>query len=211
MAKNNKKRIRSISELLVESITGKLADDELAYVVQKLKACQPGNDENLWALIKTVGCAGASQYRKLIESFLHYPSMPFAACTALRVLQCWGYIEAYREEIKKFTIGVEWDRDQEVRSTALQHAKYVLRQGRGFDLELLALLIYFFENPCGIVEEEATICEAICYGFGKDMQDILKNKKDLCIIEQAQALIRTQKIPLPIPLCRPNCYDEEYE
>lgn len=138
--------MRNVNELLKEAKWGQLSQEEIDYVVHRIKASTPENeDADLSMLIAILGACCAIQYRELVEKFLHYPSSPLIAQTALETL-CdeWGYTLDYIKEIKQFIDGVEWDKKDDLRMAAIACAPNILT--RETDNELLQILFNIFEN-----------------------------------------------------------------
>lgn len=176
--------MRNLAALLDEAKWGKLTNEEIAYVVQKLESCKPGDDDNLYTLIHILGKAHAKQYKRKIESFLYYPSYSMITKIALQTLCCfWGYYQEYLTEIKKFMRGVEWDDEEQIRIIAISSAGQSL--SLSYDHELLQLLIQIFENE----KEEESIREmayfALATAMGQSSREIITKGFDISVIEQA--------------------------
>lgn len=151
--------MRNLDDLLEEAKWGKLTGEEIAYVASEIKKSKPGDDEKLYRLLhilgkSLIGDPRASQYVKLVEGFLVYPSDPMISQMAFVTLCCyWGPGEKYINWMKKFIRGVDWDDMDDVRLVAISIAGEYLLQT--FDKELLELLVQTFEASfCSSKEEE---------------------------------------------------------
>ena len=149
--------MRSLDDLLDEATLGKLTKEEIQYVVSRIKEYDPSSNQDLYGLLCTLGRAITStpmipQYRKLMESFLVYPTDSMISRIAFIVLcDYWGLTNEYLQQMKDFIRGVDWD-DNDVRLVAISTAGEHLREN--FNPELLELLIETFEGSgCSSKEE----------------------------------------------------------
>jgi len=183
---------------LEEAKWGKLTEEELLYVVEQIKASSPGNDDNLYTLIHTLGRSGAIQYQKLVERFLYYPSNPTITSIALRTLCVyWSFAESYKDLLKEFIQGVEWEPRDFLRINAISCAGQLLMTH--LDRRLLEMLLEIWdrdpnqENP--IVQEAAY--EALFYAAGKTSRDLTKMEEegrlDLSVIDKARQMVEKLK------------------
>src|SRR5579872_3646112 len=123
------KKIRSLEDLVEEARWGKLTQNELDYVVQRIKSIDPdtaSNDEgwDLVSLIYILGRSGADQYRQLVEKFLHFRSNEMVCAKALQTLfDYWQFTEEYLDDVKLYIRGVEWDWTDDVRTMATNQIK----------------------------------------------------------------------------------------
>ncbi|HUD01899.1 MAG TPA: hypothetical protein VMR37_06195 [Rhabdochlamydiaceae bacterium] len=169
--------MKNLDELLEEAKWGKLTEKEIASVAEKIKAAGPDEDSDLYTLIHILGRAEATQYKKLVEKFLYYPTSPIISSIALKTLcNYWGSAHEYLDKIKSFIKGVEWDPDNDVRLIALSCAGQYLKESQ--DKELLQLLLSTYEN-----EEEDELCreaayEAIALAMGQTWNEILNEERN---------------------------------
>jgi hypothetical protein len=159
--------MRNFGELLEEAKWGKLTQEELTYVIQSIKNHKAGDKNDLYTMIHILGRAGATEYQKLVESFLYFQSDPMISKIALQTLcNYWGFTEHYLSYIKKFIAGVEWDEDDDVRLIALSIAGNWLRENS--NPSLLEQLLHVFEDPSqeALIRDVAYI--AICRAIGME-------------------------------------------
>ena len=78
--------LQNLDDLFDEARYGTLTKEEIFYVVEKIKACKPGNDRGLYSLLRILGWAKAKQYQLLVESFLYYPTDAMVSSMAIKVL-----------------------------------------------------------------------------------------------------------------------------
>ena len=179
--------MKSADELLHEAkCYGKLAQEEIDYVANRIKESRNKEDPDLSLLLATLGEAQAREYRDLVEGFLYYPSDQYISQVAFRVLTGhWGLIDEYMKELKQFLKGVDWDIWEDIRTTAISMAGWYLT---GYeDQELLDSLIRIVEDDAeeDLVRECAY--EALAHAMGRNMLQVLTNEKiDLSIIEDAK-------------------------
>ena len=180
--------MRSLDELLEEAKWGQLTDEELTYVVNRIKEKRKKKDRSpdrdLYTLLYILGKSGAVEYRDLVESFLHYPSWPWISSMALRTLvSYWDLMEDYLREIKLFVKGVDWD-DDHVRIVAVSAAGRYLTGYQ--DKELLKLLIDIFVNTNEPDYIRQGAYEALADAVGRDWRDLVGEKEmDLTILDEA--------------------------
>ena len=176
--------MRSLDDLLEEAKWGQLTDEELTYVVNRIKESRKKEDPDLYTLLYTLGKSGAVEYKDLVEPFLHYPSHPSISAMALRTLvSYWDLMKDYLREIKLFVRGVDWD-DDDVRIVAVSAAGRYLTGYQ--DKELLKLLIDIFVNT----NEPDYIREmaywALVDAVGRDPIEMRKAKEmDLTVLDEA--------------------------
>lgn len=180
-----REKMKNLDQLFKEAKVGKLTGDEIAYVAQKISVTEAGkNDETLYTLIHILGKAGATQYRKLIERFLFYPSSPIISRIALKVLcDYWGETKNYLEPLKAFVKGVQWDKEMDVQLVAISSAGEYLREHS--DKILLKLLIAHFENNIEAQPDTyesllfETSFQALARAMGVDWQNLFGNDTPL--------------------------------
>ena len=182
--------MRNLDELLDEAKWGKLANDEIAYVVEQIKATSPGNDDDLYTLIHILGRAGATQYKNMIEKFLHYPSNSLISAIALRTLcTYWGFEEEYLEPMKQFIQGVDWDTDRDLQMYAIGCAGQYLKDVKDKDLLKLILDVYQNENEDQFSRE--TAYEAIAFATGQTWEDLDQGPKpNPVVLDKAKSLLK---------------------
>lgn len=202
--------MRSLDSLLDEAKWGTLTDDEIHYVVEKIKSSQveDGDDEDLYTLIHILGRADCvvapkniyspargTKYRTLVESFLYYPSNTCITEIALKTLcTYWGYTADYLEEIKSFIKGVEWDEDRDISLIATSTAGEYLRDSDKKNQELLKLLIDTWEQNSKTdltsVETEV-VYSALARASGQEWKDLLSddNKPNPEILQRVYLLL----------------------
>jgi len=188
--------MRSLDDLLEEAKTGTLTDEEISYIVEKIKNHQKGIDvkEDLYTLIYAIGIADCiaipgktyspargTEYRDIIESFLNYPNDPSVASIALKSLcTYWRYTESYLDEIKYFIKGVDWDEHDDVFLASVRIAGEYLRESNDKNQELLELLIEKWEEnekkDISSTKTEA-VYEALARASGQQWSQVLSSKK----------------------------------
>lgn len=197
--------MRSIEELLEEAKWGKLTNEEINFVVEKIKASKPGSDQDLYRALYILGRSGAKQYRKLVESFLYYPSDTDISSAAINVLCIyWSFGQEYLNELKAFVKGVDWDPEEFLRLRAIGCSGEFLRYQP--DIELLQLLIDLFEQLIVCTEDEdyddhkklvlECVYESLSRAIGKEWIEILEPKDGECdylITHKARTIIAQLK------------------
>ncbi len=197
--------MENLTDLLQKVQAGKLESDELAYVVKRIKASKPGDDQDLYTLIDILGKAQAKEYRSLVESFLDYPSDPQIPKIALETLcLSWGLIKEYIPTLKHIIRSLkDYDfsrKDEPVRLVALKCAGEFLRDYP--EPELLELLLSIQDRR----NREQEIIQygayaAIIRAIGKDWSDIPKFedinletglKRDYPFIYKAREMLKKQ-------------------
>ena len=164
--------MRSIDELLEEAKWGKLTQEELEYVVNKIKDYKEDDAEDLYTLLYTLGRSGAIEYRKLVEKFLYYPNDPMVSSMALKTLcDYWSLDEEYLREIKAFARGVEWDFDGDVRTIAISTAGEYLR--RNPEKELLEILFKILEDENENKIDQESVFQALARATGRNYNEFL--------------------------------------
>jgi hypothetical protein len=131
-------------KLLQKSTWEDLSEEEISYVVNRIKNNQGEDDVDLSWSIDILGRTNAVQYRDLVEEYLYYPDEEFVAASALRALCRMDLAGEYLDKIKLFIGGAYWDETEDVRLIAISRAGEYLRDH--FDKELLILLLDFFEK-----------------------------------------------------------------
>jgi hypothetical protein len=181
------KKMRSLEALYHEALWGKLTQNEVDYVVQRIKKTDPDTDSfdescDLAGLLQTLGRSGANQYRELVEKFLHFRTNGMVCADALRTLfSYWDFTEEYMEDVKLYIRGAEWDESDEARTMALSLAGEYLR--KKYDRELLQLLLDVFEklgktdqikdtDDYGRYLIQSCAYSAIARAMGKDYNEI---------------------------------------
>ncbi len=188
--------MKNLEDLLEKAKWGKLSNEELAYVVQKIETWTPADkEEDLYTLIHTLGRSEEKKYKELVERFLYFPDYPMITRIALYTLcNYWNYTQDYLSELTNFIQGVEWDKEDDVRLIAISCAGGYLR--KTLEKKLLQLLIDTFEknDEDELIREGAY--EALCRAMGKQWNEILAsegNKFDFSIIERARKALEKIK------------------
>jgi len=179
-----KTSLRCVDELLEEAKWGKLTQDELDYVVGRVKASLDREDPDLYTLIYTIGKAEAIEHRKLIESFLYYPQNPNIAYIAFYALVNYmDLLGEYLKEVKIFMKGVEWDGLEMIRIPAISAAGRYLT---GFDDKILLQgLIDIFSDTNEEEDIRIWAYEALREAMGGS-HELSHDEIDFSIIEQAK-------------------------
>jgi hypothetical protein len=154
-------------ELLERAKWGKISDDELARVAERLA----GGQGDPYTLLHILGKAGATNYRGLVESFLQHREDPMVARLALQILGgFWGETDRYAPAMIEFAQGIDWDVENFVCLMALsllgEHAL------RCKDARIIAILLRVFDNEAldPVVREEAYF--ALGRSIGKEWRDL---------------------------------------
>ena len=178
--------MRSIDELLEEAKWGQLTQEELDYVVNRIKESRNKEDPNLYTLIYILGKSGAVEYRKLIENFVYYPTNPDIAYVAFSALVNYmDLLEDYIKEVRIFLKGVAWDEDERVRIAAIGAAGRYLT---GYeDKEFLAELIRIFYDLNEDDTTRSSAYTALADAVGRNMNTIFGAEKiDFSILDEAK-------------------------
>ncbi|MGL4540836.1 MAG: hypothetical protein ACRCU0_07695 [Candidatus Rhabdochlamydia sp.] len=140
--------MHDVDDLLDEAKCGKLTNEEILYVAEKVKASRPGDNTDLYGLLFILGLSEATQYRELVEGFLYYPTDPTISGMALKVLfRYWGNdAQRYLNELKAFIKGVSWDKTAKVRLAAIQCTADFLKETPEKELFQLLLDLYKTSN-----------------------------------------------------------------
>lgn len=140
-----------------------LTTAEVASVADALSSCGPEADPHL--LLLTLGRAGATEYRPLVERFLHCESDPMLARAALIVLcDDWRLAEAYVSELEQFVLGVDWDTEEDVRLQAISSFGSYLRDHRDESRLRLVYQVFSDASERTLVREAAYEAMVIATG-----------------------------------------------
>lgn len=157
----------NLSHLLDEAKEGRLSPADAGNVAALLRH-RPDSDD-AYTAIHILGRAGATGYRDLVASFLDSPDDPELARIALVVLvDHWGFGSEYRDRLRSFVRGVEWDADDDVRLVALSAAGEVARTTRDRRLvsDLLDIAVDSHEGT--LIRDTAFDAVARALGAGYD-------------------------------------------
>lgn len=161
--------MKSLDELLEKAKWDKLSSEELNYIVERIKSSTPEEDDDLYTLIHILGKSGNKQYKKIVESFLFYPSSPMIPAIALKTLcTYWGFEDEYLPVMKNFIQGVEWDTDNDVKLVAISCAGQYLKNQNDKELIQSLLSIYQNENEDEFNREGAFVALALATGHDWD-------------------------------------------
>ncbi len=164
--------MQNLDKLLHRAMWETLSVQELEEVAKRIEAAKIKGDENLYTLIDILGRAGAIKYRSLVESFLFYPADSMVSSIALNTLcDFWGYDEDYKNKLKEFIRGVDWDENDFTKLRAISCSGELLREKP--EKELFDLLIATYDGKY----DDDEICReaafsAIARGIGKNWDEI---------------------------------------
>jgi hypothetical protein len=134
-------------------------------VIEKLSSGDKDTDR--FTLLQILGEAGVKSSRSLVEKFLECPEDPMLSRLALEVL-CfyWGEAGRYVSDLHRFIGGVHWDRDSEVRQTAILLAGHYLLSNS--DPALLRKLVSIVEdtNERRLIRGDAYLAPGQAMGLG---------------------------------------------
>ncbi len=112
--------------LLALSEGGALAENELREVLAVLEsaeskdfACGPSVDD-VYECLLVLGKTKLSQYRRIIEKFLEAEDALTVALVLETLCLRWELTAEYLEQVISFALGAPWDKDEDVRQTALK-------------------------------------------------------------------------------------------
>jgi hypothetical protein len=151
----------NMQELISKATHGQLTQHELAAVVTSLD----DDTEDTYTALLVIGRAGATQYRPVVERYLHSPNDPMLARLAVQILcSYWGLAVEYRDALERFVRKVTWDDEEDVRLMAISCMGYYLAQHQ--DRHWLTLLLTIFRNADEdqIIREAAYCSLAIAIG-----------------------------------------------
>ena len=146
-----------------------LTPEEFNEVLQRIINYK--GDDNLESLLSTLGYAGGSEDRELVEKYLIYPEDPMVSRSALSVLcDDWDLTPQYIDYVKTFVRGVKWDERREVRVMAMCIAgEYVRKAG---DRECLECLIDVFINIHEDLTIRSIVFRCILRAIGEDWNEV---------------------------------------
>ncbi|NRB68437.1 MAG: hypothetical protein HRU48_13895 [Vibrio sp.] len=129
-------------ELITKANEGSISSKEIKYVYDALKN---GSGE-AYDFLLILGRANATEYRNIVEQYLHHPEDPMLSRLALQILcRYWGKAKDYIEILCEFIEGVDWDDEEDVRDMALSCASEVFKEKNS--TELLKYVYDIFNNP----------------------------------------------------------------
>ncbi len=161
--------MKSIGELFSDAQAGNLTKEEIDYVANKIRVLRNRKDPDLYLWLVALGEAGAIDHRKLIESFLYAASDPEVAEAAFVILtRDWGFTKDYIHELKFFLKGIDWDKQGNIRKSAIFAAESYLTQDE--DQDLCDTLIKIIEDP----NEKDSLREQAYFALPKAMRGDLK-------------------------------------
>jgi|GEM_PF-2155607 len=132
--------------LFTEVYQRRLTTEEINYVASQVHATRNQEGPHLYLWLAALGTAGDTKHRELIESFLYYTSDPEIAELAFSILtRDWGFVADYIKELKQFLKGVDWDKEEKLRKSAVCSAERFLAKNE--DQELCSSLITIIEDP----------------------------------------------------------------
>ena len=131
-----------VRALLDRAKSGLLSQHEVAVVARELAT---GTADDAYTAIHVLGLMRATEHEKLVAAFLDTPDDPMLARIALQVLcSHWRMAGRYRDRIARFSRGVDWDYDEDVRIAAISAGGELLRESP--DKALLTLLLTLFRS-----------------------------------------------------------------
>jgi hypothetical protein len=120
--------VKTKKPILERARSGLLSRSEVDAVAHDLECAEGGLDP--YTAIHILGLVRAVEHERIIAGFLENPDDPMLARISLEVLgSYWTMGGRYRHEIERFSRGVEWDRDEDVRLIAISLAGETLRAG----------------------------------------------------------------------------------
>jgi hypothetical protein len=129
--------------LITKAERGTLSRDELTSVINELQ--NPERNRDPHTLLSIIGEAGGSELATTVEPFLESQDDPMLAGLALFILtNRWGLASQYRAKLIDFVKGVAWDREDDVRLTAIASSGEYLRERP--DEEMLDELLAIAQN-----------------------------------------------------------------
>jgi hypothetical protein len=134
-------RSYSLEDLVARSKVGEVTKSELAEVVRSLRE---GAGEQTYKLLYVLARAGSREHEELVARYLDYEEDPQVVALALSALCVqWQMASRYRDYIRKYLRGVDWDVLDEARISAISASGEYLRSAR--DCSLLHDLLYVAE------------------------------------------------------------------
>lgn len=160
--------------LLEKAKDGTLSAHEARAVAGLLRE-HPSSGE-AYTAIHILGRGWATGYRELVASFLDSPGDPMLARIALTVLVGeWGLGAAYRDELRAFARGVDWDDEDDVRLVALSATGELVRTTG--DHELLSDLLAIAADSGEDILVRDTAFDAIARAVGAGYAELRRRSK----------------------------------
>lgn len=108
----------SVAELVARAKDGTLPAAEVDRVAARLKSEPIG--ESTYGLLYVISRTRATRHRTVVESFLDCSEDPMLARLAVQTLCAfWDEADRYLDVLRRFSAGVEWDHDGDVRDVAV--------------------------------------------------------------------------------------------
>ncbi|MCB1118043.1 MAG: hypothetical protein KDK50_05650 [Chlamydiia bacterium] len=187
--------MRTPKELLHAAKSGKITDEELEFILQKIDQSSPqdGYDLSLCYYLDVLGWIVSAEYEPLVQKFINWPQDSMLSGLAIEILCCrWGLTAKYLDQIKTFIQGVEWDEDGDARFSALRCSGYYLSSFEDKDL-LNAVYEVFCDQSANSLDRE-TAYIALARAIGKDRSDYqLDEKPNDPIIRKIEARLGLNK------------------
>jgi hypothetical protein len=164
----------NLPSLLEEAKDGKLSPADARAVAELLRE-QP-DSRDAYTAIHILGRGFATDYRDLVETFLDSPDDPDLARIALTTLvNYWDLGGEYRDKLREFVAGIEWDFGNDVRLVALSAAGELARKTG--DHELVADLLEIADDPREDVLVRDTAFDAIARAVGTEYNDLRRRSR----------------------------------
>jgi hypothetical protein len=164
----------NLATLLEDAKDGKLAPEDARSVADLLREQPDGRDA--YTAIHILGRGWATDYRELVESFLDSPNDPELARIALMTLvNYWDLGTEYRDKLREFVAGVDWDDGADVRLVALTAAGELARKTD--DREIVSELLVIAGDMQEDVLVRDTAFDAIARAVGADYNDLRRRSR----------------------------------
>lgn len=164
----------NLRPLLDQAKEGKLSRDDVRRVGEYLREHPDATDA--YTAIHILGVSGTTSYRDLVEPFLNSPRDPQLARIAVSVLiNHWGLGSEYREQLREFVHGVDWDGDEDVRHVALSAAGEFARTSG--DPQLVADLLEIQDDPQERALTRDIAFDAVARAVGADYKELRRRSK----------------------------------
>lgn len=157
------------------------------FLEQKTRSVQAISLDDVYSAIIVLGKAQAFRFRQVLERLLDSRDALTVSKTLEVLTEEWKEIDEYLERVVQFALGCPWDKEHEVRQTALRilgdylgqtqdrqkSRKRVGRKKNGaLRRELVRLLLKNFEDPRKDPLTRQVAYVALCRSLGKDPTEL---------------------------------------
>lgn len=159
----------NLDDLVYRAKEGRVTKAEVAEVARLLPVTKDG--ERAYKLLYVIARTSATEYERLVASYLDYEQNPMLARLALQTLcRFWNFTDRYVDQLERFLGDVEWDFMGDVRLIAISASGEYLRDN--VHCGLLRRLLEISEQSDSTAQLMNAI-ESIARALGDPMQEVL--------------------------------------